>query len=181
MVTWRLILIMLILIFWWPGFCLDCSARVCISTSSNTVRHLVRFHRPANHHGVDHDGEDHDGEVMVRFMMVTIMMVTIMIMRIMMTTIKTIIGYRYVVSIQYKHAAVLISDQSPILRDEVNFPCDHCLLWCELWRAEISQEFILGSCRKRLQVLLSRPSSVDKQKYLISLLDGESGRGCSRR
>jgi len=29
------------------GFCLDCSARVCISTSSNTVRHLVRFHRPA--------------------------------------------------------------------------------------------------------------------------------------
>ena len=114
-----------------------------------------------------------------------LMTVTIMIMRIMMTTIKTIIktiiGYRYVVSIQYKHAAVLISDQSPILRDKVNFPCDHCLLWCEL-RTEISQEFILGSCRKRLQVLLSRPWSVDKQKYLISLLDGGIREGgCSRR
>lgn len=38
---------------------------------------------------------------------------------------------------------------------------------------QISQEFILGSCRKRLQVLSSQPRSVDKQKYLISLLEGD--------
>ena len=42
---------------------------------------------------------------------------------------------------------------------------------------QISQEFILGRCcRKRLQVLSSQPRSVDKQKYLISLLEGGFGK-----
>ena len=76
----------MIRINWQPGLCLDCSARVCISAASHTVRHLVRLHRPANHHGDDHDdygdgGDDgDDGDSMIVMIMVMVMRVVIKVM-----------------------------------------------------------------------------------------------------
>ena len=94
--------------------------------------------------------------------------------RLVIIIINIVIIMLIIIIIMTSYMIVMTVKMMPIQdHEKMKFSVRSLFAFLLLLPGQISQEFILGSCRKRLQVLSSQPRSVDKQKYLISLLEGD--------